>query len=577
MSGQTQTKTGPKGKGSDDPGVVVLRERKLDKQSGGGDSGVTVLPEKRLDESVSELLELLEVGDGGNEGQQTVAKQTAPLQQPQKPGELYQAALLKAQPAVENARKIAVIFAKADPARKAMDDALLEAVQADTKKDFKTAQLCLEKALAQAKIVGDAIRNDYIQRKTVIEQPLAEIERRIGALNAPAAGVTQALQTAKTAQTNAKPADDDKPGDWTNANNALSTFKSNIEAIGPACVVAAQAKGAAFDLRFNPVKNNKPAGSDFVKKLTAYLAARKPVDAAIAGSDGLTALEKVPAADLALTAFVNAAAPNDQVKQQRATTALSTVTKLKDKDLEKKSLLEKAELAFDLCANGTPTTKDGLKQLCRLYSKSKPDPEFMKKRAQQREAIVDEILTIPEVKGVFDKKGAVDSKAWKQFIKDADKVEAMLTKICDKQCDTLGMPRIPVRQNPKPPKGRTNGVLTFGGYNPASNSIRLKMHPDCLKTVKDGFDTIIHETFHAHQDFIVKKLKSGDIGPDDPDFSTAMMYMVNDIGIGYVQSSDDGVGQKNYEMQPTEFDSFHHAGETIKAALIKAKKNAKAK
>jgi hypothetical protein len=47
----------------------------------------------------------------------------------------------------------------------------------------------------------------------------------------------------------------------------------------------------------------------------------------------------------------------------------------------------------------------------------------------------------------------------------------------------------------------------------------------------------------------VRKLKAGDIVPGDDDYATALMYMVNDIPVGYVGSGS--VGSDNYKTQPT--------------------------
>ena len=174
-----------------------------------------------------------------------------------------------------------------------------------------------------------------------------------------------------------------------------------------------------------------------------------------------------------------------------------------------------------------------------------------------------------EIKKLYKPNGDLDNDYWDNFVKDADKVLKMMQDICNVQADAMGMARISVSKAPDPPK--KNG--TMGGYNPATNSIGLNFFPGYLKPVSEAIDTIIHETFHAHQDVIVKKLKAGDIGPGDDDYATALMYMVNDIPVGYVGSGS--VGSDNYRTQPTEFDSFHHAEKTAESVLSKAKAAAK--
>ena len=518
-----------------------------------------------LDISVTEALALLAALDklSGGGGTSPVAPR----------GFDYAGALQTAQPQFDAARKVVVGFPAGDSRLRRIDAALGKAAGADRDKNPKDAEKYLDRAVTNAQKLGAEVKQAFTDQKAVIEAPLAGLDVRITRLATRPPAVAQALQAATTARSNANPAADDKPEDWTASFAALATFRRAMDAIGPACLTAAQATGQGFDTRFSANKNTKPpGGKDFVDKLNVYQAARKTFQAAVTGQDGLAALEAAAATNIALTNFTNAAAPSDLVKGQRVTGAMTTLTNLKDKALADKSLLEKAEIAMDLCAGGVPTGQAEIKQLVRLYNKSKPDPQFMTKRGQERDKIADDILALPELQAVFDDKGKADGKEWKKLVADTGKMLQMLKKICDTQCDTLGMPRIVVYKNPDPPKGRTKGNLDFGGYEPSSNRIGLNLHKDCFKTIKDGLDTIIHETFHAHQDFVVKRLRSGEIGPADPDYATAMMWMVNDVGVGYLLKQ---VSQRDYERQPTEFDSFYNAGETVKTLLVKSKQNAK--
>ena len=519
-----------------------------------------------LDLSVTEALQLLANLNAISGG---AAKSGAAA----KPKWDYTQALQTAQPAIAGARTVAASFTGGPKYAQRMDEALQKAAAADTQKNAEEAKKQLDRAEAAARRVTSAAKADYATRKAAIEAPLATLEQRIGQLPAMPA-VAQALQTAKTAQTRAAPPADDKPGDWVAANAALATFQTDVDAIQTACVGEARTKATGFDTRMAPHADTKPIGKDFGKKLNAYGVSRKAFDAVVQGGDGLTALERSAAVDAALTAFEQAAAPTTAQRGQMVTGAMATLTGLEDKDLAAKPLLEKAEIALDLCAAGTPTDKDQLKQLVRLYNNSKPDKAFEDKRATERQQIIDAVLQMPDMKGVFDKKGKVDKTKWKALVAQPDKMLALLSNICTVQCNTLGFPPVTLRKDPDPPEGRDKkGSLTFGGYDPANNDIGINLHKDCFKTIKDGLDTIIHETFHAHQDYTVKRLRNGDIKPTDPEYATAMMWLVNDIGVGYVGSKS--VGQKNYEKQPTEYDSFHHAGETINGLLIQSKKNAK--
>ncbi len=426
-------------------------------------------------------------------------------------------------------------------------------------------------------------RTEFQDKLNKLGETLGKIDERVKKLTSPPAAVTKALKAATDARGTAEKAGEAKPADWPAANASLEELQKKLDAVNTACLDEAGKLAKGFDQRFADKDKHKPAGKDIVAKYTAYGKARKALQGQIAGKDGLAALEACPATETALAEFETAAAPSSQVKRQKAEKAFDDLKKLSDEDLGKKSLQEQAELALDLCANGTPSGSvqvssnpakflpapgSTLEQLTRLYKHSKPDEKFMNKRAQQREQIADEVAKMEEIKKLHKPNGDLDVDYWNNFTSDGDKVIQMLKKICDVQADALGMARISVTQKPIP--GAKNGNM--GGYDPATNSITVNCWPGYLKPVSEALDTIIHETFHAHQDVIVKKLKAGEIAPGDDDYATAMMYMVNDIPVGYVGSGT--VGSENYKTQPTEFDSFHHAGKTIESLMVKAKAGA---
>ncbi len=439
----------------------------------------------------------------------------------------------------------------------------------------------------------------FLDRFAKLSEKLGKIEERSKKLAAPPAPVTSSIKTATDGKPVAEKAGEGDVADWAAATAALDTFEGQINAVNTACLADASKIAGTFTQRYTAKDKNKPAGKDIVPLYIAYGKTRAALDKLVSDKDGLGALEACPATDAALKAFETAASPTSQQKQTKAAGAFNTLSALSDEELEKKTLLEKAELALDLCANGTPTGTDytdllhadgthvlnadgtnaqkgtptpggALEQLCRLYSKSPPDPKFEAKRTQQRDAITAELLKMEELKKLYKSDGALDSAYWNTLSADADKTLALLQKICNSQCDTLKMPHIVVRKDPDPPV--KNG--TMGGYDPARNDIGLNFWPRYLQPASEAINTIVHETFHAHQDVIVKKLKAGEIAPGDDDYPTALMYMVNDIPVGYVFSSRGG--SANYKTQPTEYDSFHNA-DTLEVDLMgKIKQNAQA-
>ena len=474
--------------------------------------------------------------------------------------------------------------ARHDLVEKSRTDALTLATNAEKAEALDRAKTAALQLAGEAAGLADGIlRGPLETRQQLLVTALGTIPGRIAGLTlAPPPGVGTALTLCVNARDAAALACAASPLDWAAADLALTNFSQAKDALGTACLDGAGVMGTGFANRFKAEADNKPAGKAIIKAYADHSAARKIFDDRITAADGLGALEAAAGLEAAVAAFELAASPSDKAKKKTAKTAFDTLTSTTDEDLDKKTLQEKAELALDLCANGTPdefeevlpstnpktfqpTPGSSLDQLCRLYKHSAPDPVFMQKRETQREQIASELLKMDEVKKLHKKNGDLDDDYWDDFTKDADKVLQLMQKICDTQADAMGMDRIVVSKDPDPPQD--NG--TMGGYDPATNSIGLNFHPGYLKPVSEAFDTIIHETFHAHQDAIVKRLKAGKIGPGDDEYATALMYMVNDIPVGYVDG--DEVGNDNYKTQPTEFDSFHHAGETVTNLLGKAK------
>lgn len=488
-----------------------------------------------------------------------------------------------------------VTDAAGDPGTLKLRHDTIEQARADALKlgSNRAKAAALEKVEGDAqKLAGEAVgladgilRAPSEKRRLELVSALGTIPGRIAGLTkAPPPGVGQALKLCTDKRDAAEVACKASPFDAGAADTALTHFKDATGALGVACLDGAGVLGKDFSDRFTTTDKGKPAGKAIIKAYADLADARKAFDAEVTGKDGLGALEAAGAVETALAAFETAAAPSDKDKKATAKKAFETLGKLKDEELDKKSLEEKALLALELCANGTPNDyeeipksnpkryrpkKGGmLDEICRLYKHSAPDPKFMDKRAEQREQIADELVKMDEVKKLYKENGDLDDKYWKKFTSDSDKVLKLMQKVCDIQADAMGMGKIVVSKAPDPPE--KNG--TMGGYDPATNSISLNFHPDYLKPVSEAFDTIIHETFHAHQDAIVKRLKAGGIKPGDDEYATALMYMVNDIPVGYVFGAT--VGNENYKTQPTEFDSFHHAEKTVESLLGKAKATA---
>lgn len=542
-----------------------------------------------LDASVTELLALL--GGGG----QAAANGTAPAKASWAAGKAptgprggmaeaeYDTLLQAAMPAITAAQALPTVTPKAKPAVDSIDEAINAAATLGGQKNFEGAAAALRRATAQAQAAQAATRDDFTARHATAVKVLATRPARIGALATPPAAVTTALRAATDARDAATAASTANPPNWTVAFTKLGEFNAAIAPVDAACLTAAQTQLTDLEQRYATVNAGKPVGRVMVSRYSDCNAARKRVATLVGRADGLGALEAGSSAEAATVALEAAGNPSDLVKQQRIAVAVTRLTNLTDKDIKKLPLLDKAEIAFDLCSNKKPTDRATLNQLIRLYNNSPPDKAFLKKREQQRKEIVGKVAAMPVIADLYDKKGKFDAAKWKTFIADPDKVKDLMEQVSHAQADTLGIPRIPIRKDPDPPQGaNANGDLNFGGYQPGTNSIGLNLHADCLEPADEALGTILHEMFHAHQDFMVRKLKDGEIDVNDPDYPTALMYMVNDIPVGYLFPPNDGdpdaaAKHRAYASQPTEIDAEDQGKAAALDVLLLARKNAKSK
>jgi hypothetical protein len=313
-------------------------------------------------------------------------------------------------------------------------------------------------------------RTAFLERLSKLSEALGKINERVKKLTSPSAPITQALQVAADAKPAAEKAGEVKPQDWPKASTALDDLQNATNKVNTACLDEAGKLVNAFDQRYTAKDKNKPAGKEIVAKYIAYEKARKALDSLIFGKDGLGAIEACPATETALAEFETTASPTATQKQEQAKAAFDLLKTLSDTDLGEKPLQEQAELALELCANGTPTGStqvtgsnpakflptvgSTLEQLCRLYKLSKPDQKFMEKRATQREQIADEVVKLDDIKKLYKPNGDLDNDHWDNFVKDADKVLKMMQDICNVQADAMDMPRISISKERDPPKKR---------------------------------------------------------------------------------------------------------------------------
>ncbi|HUZ63549.1 MAG TPA: hypothetical protein VMU82_07530 [Acetobacteraceae bacterium] len=466
----------------------------------------------------------------------------------------YEEEFRQAAEAIATARSYAAVNATATSALEAMENLLIAAGQAAERPDYEEASTKLQAAVVQAGLVAaerEKMRNAALERQRKLNESFTGIAERIGKLTVVPGPVTSALQTARAAKDGAEQACVKKPEDWPKAATALDQLENAERDLGIACVDAAKTLASGFVLRFTAKKDAKPASVDAVKLRSGYLVAKKKFDGLIGAQDGIGALEASAAVDTALTQFEAKADPAGSERAEILRVAISDVKKLTDEELTDMSMSAKAALAFRLCANGAPTSGDALDQLCRVYAKSPPEKAFLDERRSQRTKIAEKVAKIADIDKLFDEDGDVIGSEWSKIIADKDKVRDLLKQISDAQLEVLGLPPVTVSTYSK---AEDSTGIECGGcvWSDGPPTIELNAHKDAIGDPDEAFISILHETFHAQQDMLVKQLLAGELSESDPLYPQVLMFMVNKPGQGYLPPDVD---QDKYEAQPLEVDA----------------------
>jgi hypothetical protein len=222
----------------------------------------------------------------------------------------------------------------------------------------------------------------------------------------------------------------------------------------------------------------------------------------------------------------------------KVTKAQDTARKIHDMaeaDIRKLSSADKVALLKELKGAGKPTG-DLRKAQIKVFRNMQLDPNFKKKEAERADKVADDVKDDADVK-----EGAKD---WAHTSKD-QKVKA-LKRVMEAQCKQLGIPTPPLETYDKAPKG---GTVEDGNYNPVDGKMHFNINAGANKTFADAMDTIVHETSHAYQHDLVKRLKDGKIKPGDTDYAQAQMFEMNDDDDDYIQPGEDIAA---YVAQPEE-------------------------
>ena len=307
-----------------------------------------------------------------------------------------------------------------------------------------------------------------------------------------------------------------------------------------------------FDERFKAKKKERPPGKELIRASVEFSALRKAIESSIKSEKVTDALSACPKANDWLLKFEDLKPPSDEEKAKTVDDAASYLSFISDDDLKRQSTEDRAQSVFDLCTQGVPEKGTGMvdprQELIRLYLASKPDPAFVNKRRDEGILIGRNVAAVPELGSLIDRSGGVKQRDWTAIAKDRKALERLLQKVCDAQTKTLDMPSIPVQVFED-----TSNTANIGGYNWDVGAIKINAGATNITNFKEAVVTILHETFHGNQHFLVKQLEAGEIKPGHALYPTALMFLANSHSVGYL--SEKLVGRDTYFKQPQELDA----------------------
>jgi hypothetical protein len=218
-----------------------------------------------------------------------------------------------------------------------------------------------------------------------------------------------------------------------------------------------------------------------------------------------------------------------------AAAAATKVAGMTDADVGKLSATDKVALLRDIEAIGKPTGELRKAQI-KIFRNMQLDPDFKKKEGERADKVADEVKDDGDVKA--------SANDWAS--RSADQKIKALKRIMEAQCKQLGIPTPPIVAYDKAPSG---GNVEDGNYDPSDGKMHFNTNAGANKTFNDAVDTVVHETSHAYQHYLVKQLQDGKFKVGDPNYDQAQMFAANDADQDYIQPDEDMAA---YVAQPEE-------------------------
>lgn len=200
-------------------------------------------------------------------------------------------------------------------------------------------------------------------------------------------------------------------------------------------------------------------------------------------------------------------------KRKLVKEAVDSINAQQPKDLADLPVLDQIKLIKQVQIPAEPDgklTADQKKALSKIFRSIKMEKEFQEHDKAARKDILESLVKETELTKARDN--------WnKTTVLGADKKKA-IKKAQDLQCARLGFTPDPIQY----------ASLDDNQYGVCSGkTVKISTEPKCANDFNEMMDTIIHETTHAYQDFLVDELNDGKLKTDDPRYAQAWLFKLN--------------------------------------------------
>jgi hypothetical protein len=466
----------------------------------------------------------------------------------------------RAEASIDRARQLSAASETVAAACEVLEQMVSEMFEHVKDGDFDDALQKLRDAEEQTRIVekqfkesgqGQTAENAAWKRMEELEAKLKSARDQIEKVRS---AFPKLMQSAEAATSQGKEVEALRTSDdWERTVAAMSGFARAVAELDKSIGTDAAQQAAALGRSYTDIMKAKPGGAHVIEAGQRFAETLKRVTDSVEKKP-FEALMAYPAAAEALAALDQLV--NDPTKRtQTVKQASNDLYFADDSQLSQMPVREKAKYALDLCANGMPEG-DERDFLVKVFKHSPPDRNFASRREQECVDIGKKVAEIPELKHLF-KGGKLDEEAWNTMASDKPQLTSLLDKISTTQAEELGIKPVQVFVHSDP--GNENKV---GGYNWAAENISIntavafkegekeKSTGQTGQRMRNTLLTILHETFHAAQHDLVKRLLSGEVGPNHRDYDAALIFYANTVA--YIGSRED-LG--NYREQPQEHDA----------------------